>query len=68
MVVLDPASVKAGGLKRVNDLPSGADRLVSEADGIDLVVVNGRVIRRAGEDAVGDAELPGRLLRGGHAA
>ena len=68
VVVLDPASVKAGGLKRVNDLPSGADRLVSEADGIDLVVVNGRVIRRAGEDAVGDAELPGRLLRGGHAA
>lgn len=68
VVVLDPATVRAGGLRRVHDLPAGADRLISEADGIDLVVVNGQVIRRAGQDATGLATLPGRLLRGGQAA
>ena len=67
VVVLDPATVKAGGLTRVNDLPSGADRLVSQADGIDAVVVNGRPIRRNGRDAGDGSALPGRLLRGGAA-
>ena len=69
VVVLDPATVKAGGLARVHDLPAGADRLISQADGIDLVVVNGRVIRRGGRDEdAGAGALPGKLLRGGAAA
>jgi N-acyl-D-aspartate/D-glutamate deacylase len=65
VVVFDPATVGASKLRRVNDLPAGADRLVADAHGIEAVIVNGIVIRRGGRDTV-DAEgpLPGRLLRG----
>jgi len=69
IVVFDPSTVAAGPLRRVRDMPGGADRLVSEAHGIDLVVVNGRVLRRNGQDALAAGEaLPGRLLRHGRAA
>jgi len=69
IVVFDPATVGPGPLKRVHDLPAGADRLVSDAHGIDAVIVNGTVIRRAGKDTVAaDDKLPGRLLRHGRAA
>jgi N-acyl-D-aspartate/D-glutamate deacylase len=68
VVVLDPATVAAGPLRRVRDLPAGADRLVSEARGIEAVIVNGTVIRSAGRDRVDPGgPLPGRLLRGGRA-
>ena len=69
IVVFDPATVGPGPLKRVYDLPAGADRLVSEASGIDAVIVNGRLIRRGGKDAVAaNDKLPGRVLRHGKAA
>jgi N-acyl-D-aspartate/D-glutamate deacylase len=68
VTVLDPATVGAGALKRVYDLPAGADRLVSEASGIEAVVVNGTVVRQRGRDAVApDGPLPGALLRNGAA-
>jgi len=68
VVVLDPDAVAAGPLRRVRDLPAGADRLVSDAIGIRAVVVNGRIVREDGRDAVDpDGPLPGRLLRGGRA-
>jgi len=62
IVVFDPKTVGAGKLRRVHDLPAGADRLVSDAHGIDAVLCNGVVIRRHGRDAT--EGLPGRLLRG----
>jgi N-acyl-D-aspartate/D-glutamate deacylase len=66
VVIFDPATVAAGPLKRVNDMPAGSPRLVSEAIGIDAVIVNGTVIRRGGHDAVDAAgDLPGKLLRKG---
>jgi N-acyl-D-aspartate/D-glutamate deacylase len=66
VVVFDPETVAAGPLKRVNDQPAGADRLISEAIGIDAVLVEGRVLRRGGRDVLDpDGTLPGRLLRGG---
>jgi len=66
VVVFDADTVGAGPLARVNDMPAGAPRLVSEAFGIDAVVVNGVVIRQGGRDAVdGTQPLPGRLLRKG---
>jgi N-acyl-D-amino-acid deacylase len=69
VVVFDPKTVGPGPLKRVHDLPAGADRLVSEASGIDAVIVNGQLIRRNGKDAVAaNDKLPGRLLRSGRAA
>lgn len=65
VVVFDPDSVGAGPLRRVNDLPSGADRLVSDAIGIETVIVNGTVIRQHGVDQLHDGRWPGRLLRKG---
>lgn len=66
VVVFDPDTIGAGKISRVWDLPSGADRLVCPASGIDAVVVNGQVIRQNGSDTV-SGSLPGRLLRGGAA-
>jgi N-acyl-D-amino-acid deacylase len=69
VVVFDPKTVGPGPLKRVHDLPAGADRLVSEAHGIAAVIVNGQIIRRDGKDAVAtNDKLPGRILRHGRAA
>jgi N-acyl-D-aspartate/D-glutamate deacylase len=69
VVVFDPSTVGASPLRRLYDLPSGAPRLVSDARGIDAVVVNGVIIRRDGHDVVGPGgSLPGRLLRSGRAA
>ena len=69
VVVFDAKTVGPGPLKRVNDLPAGADRLVSQASGIDAVIVNGELIRRDNKDVfAANDKLPGRLLRGGRAA
>lgn len=46
ITVFDPAAVGAGKVRRVHDLPAGADRLVVDAFGIDAVVVNGCVVRQ----------------------
>jgi N-acyl-D-amino-acid deacylase len=68
VTIFDPATVAAGKLRRVNDLPAGADRLVADATGIDTVIVNGVVIRHDGRDSVdSDGPLPGKVLRHGHA-
>ena len=69
IVVFDPKTVNPGPLKRVYDMPAGADRLVSEASGIEAVVVNGKVIRQNNKDTIAaNDKLPGRLLRHGRAA
>lgn len=66
VVVFDADNVGHLGKRRVNDLPGGADRLISDAKGIDAVVVNGTVIRQNGEDKVSpETGLPGKLLRNG---
>jgi N-acyl-D-aspartate/D-glutamate deacylase len=68
VVVFDPETVAAGKLRRVTDLPGGEERLVSEATGIDAVIVNGVVLRDAEGDALPtDGLLPGALLRNGAA-
>jgi N-acyl-D-aspartate/D-glutamate deacylase len=68
VVVFDPATIGAGALRRVHDLPAGADRLVSEARGIDAVIVNGSLLRQGGVDRLpAGGALPGRLLRHGRA-
>jgi N-acyl-D-amino-acid deacylase len=69
IVVFDPKTVGPGPLRRVFDLPGGADRIVADAIGIDAVIVNGQLVRRNGQDALATNDrLPGRLLRHGHAA
>jgi N-acyl-D-aspartate/D-glutamate deacylase len=68
VVLFDPQTVAAGKLRRVWDLPSGADRLVADAIGVEAVIVNGTIIRRGNRDAVDlEGPLPGRLLRNGRA-
>ncbi len=65
VVVFDPDTVGCSPLRRVHDLPGGADRLVSDASGIDAVIVNGT---RLSEASGSDSSLPGKVLRGGAAS
>ena len=66
VTVFDPATVGASKLRRVADQPAGAERLVSDATGIEAVIVNGTVVREGGKTTVdANGRLPGRVLRGG---
>src|SRR4051812_36279301 len=60
LVAFDPATVAAGPLETVRDLPGDAQRLVSPSSGIEHVWVAGVPIRRHGVDL--DA-TPGTVLR-----
>ena len=69
ITIFDPARVGSSPLRRVHDQPAGADRLVSDAIGIDTVLVAGTCVRRDGKDAIDpEGPLPGRLLRHGSAS
>ncbi len=69
VTVFDPDTVGCSALRRVHDLPTGADRLISDATGVDAVLVNGVPIRAEGRDLLDpEGELPGRVLRGGAGA
>jgi N-acyl-D-amino-acid deacylase len=61
IVIFDPDTISAGKLRKVRDLPKGAERLVSDAKGIDHVIVNGTPMITHNE--VIARKLPGRLLR-----
>ena len=63
IVVFDPDTISSTKLRKVHDLPKGAERLVSDAVGIDHVIVNGAPMIERNEVVSGD--LPGRLLRSG---
>ena len=66
VVIFDAHEVGHNGKRRVFDLPSGADRLISDAVGINAVIVNGTLIREDGADTVSSSDsLPGKLLRNG---
>jgi len=66
VTIFNPTTVGCSPLRRVRDLPAGADRLIADATGIRAVIVNGTVIREDGQDRVDpDGALPGRVLRGG---
>jgi N-acyl-D-aspartate/D-glutamate deacylase len=68
VTVFDPDTVACGMLRRVMDLPAGADRLVTDAVGVRAVIVNGTVLREDGRDLFAASDdLPGKLLRGGSA-
>lgn len=60
VVVFDPATVGAGPLERVHDLPAGEDRLISRASGIQAVLVNGVVLPEPG---MAPTRTSGKLLR-----
>ncbi len=62
LVVFDPATVDAGPLRTVSDLPAGASRLMTESVGIRHVLVAGQALVE--DNKVTDARS-GRLLRSG---
>jgi len=62
VVVFDPDTVAATGLRRIHDLPGGADRLVADAVGIHTVICNGQIIRQHDQD-IAQTDLPGTVLR-----
>ncbi len=49
VAVFDPDTVGCSPLRRVRDLPAGADRLIADATGIRAVIVNGVVLREDGQ-------------------
>jgi N-acyl-D-amino-acid deacylase len=65
IVVFDPQTVHAGPLKRLDDLPARAERLVSYPVGIQAVYVNGT---RLAAPHAKQGKPSGRLLRSGRAA
>ncbi len=62
VVIFDPDQVGPGRVVTRDDLPGGAGRLYSPAEGIEHVVVNGR---RVVEHGALTGDLPGTLLRSG---
>ena len=62
VVVFDPSTVGPEEAELVHDLPGGAPRLVQQASGIHLVLVNGEAILEAGKLT---GARPGLVLRGG---
>ena len=65
VIVFDADTVGAGALQRVYDFPGGADRLISEAQGMEFIIVNGVVLREHNVDQVDPASqrLPGKIIR-----
>ncbi|MEH6542755.1 MAG: amidohydrolase family protein [Porticoccaceae bacterium] len=69
VLVIDPDTVNCGRLERVHDQPAGQDRLISEASGMESVIVNGILLRQNNQDQLDPTgPLPGALLRNGQAA
>jgi N-acyl-D-aspartate/D-glutamate deacylase len=62
LVVFDPATIGPGRVSTRHDLPGGAGRLYSEADGVEQVIVNGRILAEHGKPT---GDMPGTLLRAG---
>jgi N-acyl-D-aspartate/D-glutamate deacylase len=63
-VVFDPDTVRDTRMYQVHDLPMGARRLRSDAEGIEYVIVNGAVLRDSTGYVVDqDGPLPGKVLR-----
>ena len=58
--MLDPDGLDLTLPEFVNDLPGGAGRLIQQAEGYHVTVVNGQVARELGESS---GALPGVLLR-----
>jgi len=56
--------VRDGRMYQVHDLPAGARRLRSDAEGVEYVIVNGTVLRDPKGDVLDpDGPLPGKVLR-----
>jgi len=61
VVLFDPTRIIDRDTTLVHDLPGGGPRLVTKADGIEAVIVNGAVVVERGELT---GARPGQILRG----
>ena len=59
--VIDMSKLKLHAPRLVSDLPAGSDRLLQDADGIIMTLVNGQSVREYG---VSTGARPGALVRG----
>ena len=64
VVLFDPDTIRMRPTEVVTDLPGGQRRLLQRAEGIPMVLVNGRAVV---EDGVPTGARAGRVLRGGTA-
>jgi N-acyl-D-aspartate/D-glutamate deacylase len=62
LMVFDLAKIGVGEDEACNDGPSGSQRRVQRAEGVDHVIVGGQVVLNHGEHS---GALPGRVLRAG---
>lgn len=62
LVLFDPETIGRGAKQRVDDLPAGAERLVTDPIGLEGVWVNGVRALRDGAISL-DGECPGEVLR-----
>ncbi len=62
LVIFDETAIKRGPSYMRFDVPGGAGRIYADAEGIDLVFVNGVAIVRSGKHT---GQLPGTILRSG---
>ncbi len=60
LTIWDPARLRAGATRWIQDFPAGAGRFVVDAEGYVANVVNGEVVRRDGADT---GARPGEILR-----
>jgi N-acyl-D-aspartate/D-glutamate deacylase len=60
LTIFDPDKVQAKAKEFVQDMPGGASRLISRADGYRYTVVNGQVVMCDGEQT---NACPGRVLK-----
>jgi N-acyl-D-aspartate/D-glutamate deacylase len=60
LVLFDPARVRVGATRWLDDFPAGAGRVVVEASGYAATIVNGQVLLREGRHT---GVLPGQILR-----
>ena len=60
LVLFDPDAIRTTGVRFVDDQPEGGRRLVTDATGLEMSVVNGVVATRQGTST---GARPGRRLR-----
>ena len=62
LVPFDPVTVRECESEMVSDLPGGENRLIQKANGIEMTIVNGKVLVAKDEHT---GALPGAVLGGG---
>lgn len=61
VVIFDPQRIRGGQLHTAHDLPAQQPRLIQQAEGIHMVIVNGEVILEEGQPT---GAMPGQVVRG----